>query len=266
MTILERIVVQTKEDISARRRKVAATDFASFPDYERKRKSLFSALKRSVDEPVRVIAEIKKASPSKGVIRTDFDPVNHAESYQTNGAAALSVLTDVPFFQGHPDFLLQVSRQARVPVLRKDFIVDPYQIEEARAIGADAVLLIATILSAAQLQELHHAASEIGLECLVECYAEDDFSRLDYDQVRIVGVNNRDLNTFVVDVHRGIELLTRVPADLVTVSESGLSSNDDLRLLKESGIDAALIGEFFMKHSDPGAALAKMLDSSKSEH
>lgn len=260
MTILERIVEQTKEDIRKRKQAVGLSDFNGFPDYERTRRSLYDAIKRNTEDPVRIIAEIKKASPSKGIIRADFDPVAHAHSYQNHGAAALSVLTDEPFFKGHVDYLRTVSRVVQIPVLRKDFIVDRYQIEEARANGADAILLIATILSAAQLQELHHAATEIGLECLVECYAVHDFERLDYRQVRILGVNNRDLNTFAVDVHRGISQLQTAPEGVATVSESGLSTGSDLDLLHSSGIDAALIGEFFMKATDPGEALSRMLE------
>ena len=260
MNLLEKITEQTKEDILRRKKTFSSSDFRSFEAYEHPRKSLYDALSSSNSGPVRVIAEIKKASPSKGVIRADFKPELHAEQYMKAGAAALSVLTDEPFFKGHLHFMRDVAAMAEIPVLRKDFIVDPYQIEEARGYGADAVLLIATILSASQLQELHHAAAEAGLECLVECYGEDDFARLSFEQVRILGVNNRNLNTFEVDVHRGISLLQQAPDGVCLVSESGLATTADLRLLQESGIHAALIGESLMRADDPGAALRTLIE------
>lgn len=265
MSILDKITEKTREDLIKRRQKFEIGDFRSFEDYEHPRKDLYQALKRENydNNVVRIIAEIKKASPSKGVIRQDFEPVRHAEQYMENGAAALSVLTDEPFFQGHLTYMRDVSRISDVPVLRKDFIIDFYQIEEARAFGADAILLIATILSAQQLQELHHAATEGGLQCLVECYNEDDFAKISFDQVRILGVNNRNLNTFEVDVHRGVALLQRAPDDVVKVSESGLGTNKDLDFLLNERIDSALIGESFMKSDNPGVALREMLHSKK---
>ncbi len=259
MSILQKITEQTREDVLKRSKKVAIGDFATFEDYERPRRDLYNALVRNTDQEIRIIAEIKKGSPSKGIIRSDFKPVHHADAYINQGAAALSVLTDEPFFHGHREYMRDVSRMSNIPVLRKDFIIDFYQIEEARAFGADAILLIATITSATQLQELHHAAEECGLQCLVECYNEDDFNKLSFDQVRILGVNNRDLNTFAVDVHRGIALLNKAPEGVVTVSESGLATRADLDLLLESNIDAALIGETFMKQPDPGQGLSDIL-------
>lgn len=257
MSILEKITQQTRDDLQRRKKRVSYADFESFEDYGRGRKSLYEAL-ISGDEQVRIIAEIKKASPSKGIIREDFNPEDIARQYIDAGAAALSVLTDEPFFQGHLEYMKSVSRLATIPVLRKDFIVDPYQIQEARGFGADAVLLIATILAASQLNELHHAAEEIGLECLVECYNEEDFSKVSFETVRILGVNNRNLNTFEVDVHRGIALLKQAPAGVCLVSESGLAEQADLQLLAQEGIHAALIGEQFMKAAHPGEALRAM--------
>lgn len=264
MSILDKIVNQTRDDIQKRRKKITASDFSGFEDYERDRRDMFKALSRSsgdklTGETIRIIAEVKKASPSKGVIRDDFSPVKHAADYQENGASAISVLTDEPFFKGHLDYMRDISREVTVPVLRKDFIIDFYQIEEARAYGADAILLIATITTASQLQELHHAATECGLQCLVECYNDEDFSKLSFDQVRIFGVNNRDLNTFSVDLHRGTELLQKAPEGVIRVSESGLSTHQDLCFLADAGIDSALIGETFMKQLNPGEALANIL-------
>lgn len=260
MDILEKIYEKSKEDVSKRRRKVSVADFRSMEGYEHQRVSLYDALRREKGDSVRILAEIKKASPSQGLIRDDFNPRDLAMEYVENGASALSVLTDEPFFQGHLDYLLEVTRFVHVPVLRKDFIHDDYQIEEARAFGADAILLIATMLDPVHLRDLHQAATELGLECLVECYDERDVDSIDFQMVRIFGVNNRDLRTFEVDVHRGTELLLKAPSHVVTVSESGLKSPSDIKQLHEAGIDAALIGEHFMRQPSVGAALRDILN------
>lgn len=259
--ILEKIVTQTKEDIQKRKFKFSISSFQSFEDYERTRRPFAESLVK--ENCVRVIAEIKKASPSKGLIRADFNPEKHAEQYMKGGAAALSVLTDKPFFQGDLLYMQLVSRMSEIPVLRKDFIVDPFQIEEARAFGADAILLIATILEPNQITELIHCAKEIGLECLVECYDETDFAKLDFNWVKVLGVNNRNLDTFEVNVHQGIKLLHQAPKGVVTVSESGLSTPNDLELLASEGINAALIGEHFMRQPDPGLALESIVSPFK---
>lgn len=260
MNVLEKIYEKSVDDVRKRRQKVAISDFRSFEGYGTDRKSLKKALERENDQRVRIIAEIKKASPSQGIIRADFEPVTFADEYIEAGASAISVLTDEPFFQGKLEYLAEVARISPVPVLRKDFIHDFYQVEEARAYGADAILLIATMLDAVHLEELHHAATEIGLECLVECYDEEDFVKISYPPVRILGVNNRDLRTFKVDVHRGIELLNHVPEGVIRVSESGLHGPADIELLHKNDIHAALIGEHFMRQHSPGAALKSILE------
>jgi indole-3-glycerol phosphate synthase len=216
------------------------------------------ALKTS--DEVSIIAEIKKGSPSKGIIRHDFDPKKLAEQYIEGGASAISVLSDEPFFMGSLDYLKQVSEVSNIPVLRKDFIIDPYQVKEASAFGADAVLLIATICQGEQLKELLAATKEYGLEALVECYHEEEVDNLDWNLVEILGVNNRDLSTFTVDLHRGVDLLKKSPVETVRVSESGLSSPEDLVFLQKNNIDAALIGEHFMRKDKPGEALKEMLE------
>ncbi|MDG5766476.1 indole-3-glycerol phosphate synthase TrpC [Balneolales bacterium ANBcel1] len=256
--ILDKIVDQTREDIGRRRKKVAQHDFQSFAEYHRTRRDFGEAL-RDTDH-VSIIAEIKKASPSKGVIREDFSPVIHARDYLENGASAISVLTDEPFFQGTLSYLQEVSALSTVPVLRKDFIIDFYQIEEARAWGADAILLIVRITDGQQLYELHDAATECGLQVLVECYDEADFDRLDFGRCTMVGVNNRDLDTFRVDLHRGVSLLNRVPENIVRISESGLNQPSDLMYLHENGIHSALVGEHFMRQKDPGSELRRFLE------
>jgi indole-3-glycerol phosphate synthase len=255
--ILEKIVETTRENLGKRRKKVAQSDFKSFKGYEFERRSLSEAL--TDNSLVSVIAEIKKASPSKGVIRPDFNPSKLASVYQKGGASALSVLTDEPYFQGQTDFLMQAREHAELPILRKDFIIDPYQIEEARAYGADAVLLIASVLEGSQLQELQHAADEAGLEALVECYEASETDRIDFRRLKLLGVNNRDLKDFSVDLHRGVEILNSVETDAVKISESGLSQPEDLLYLHKNRIDSALIGEHFMRQSDPGEAVNELL-------
>jgi len=257
-TILDKIVEQTREDLVTRKKKVATLDFRDFEMYHLPRRDFGAELRR--DSEIRVIAEVKKASPSKGIIRTDFNPLKIAEQYSEADAAALSVLTEPRFFQGSLDYLKDIRRRFELPLLRKDFIIDFYQIEEARAYGADAVLLIVNILDGSLLEELLHAAEETGLQCLVECYDQADFDRLNFDQVHLLGVNNRDLKTFEVDVHRGISILQQAPDHVIKISESGLSKPDDIMLLLDSGVDAALIGEFFMRQKNPGDALKRLME------
>lgn len=258
-TILDQIVEKTTSDLAKRKQKVSWKDLESFKGYEKEKMSMAAALKDS--ETVSVIAEIKKGSPSKGVIRHDFDPERLAEQYLEGGASAISVLSDEPFFMGSLEYLQIVSDVSTVPVLRKDFIIDPYQVKEASAYGADAVLLIATICNGDQLDELLAATKEFGLEALVECYHEDEVDRLNWDTVEILGVNNRDLTKFEVDLHRGVKLLQKAPDHVVRVSESGLSSGDDLAYLYNHNIDAALIGEHLMRKEHPGDALKELLET-----
>ncbi len=255
-TILDRIVEQTTEDLAKRRKKVAMSDFNGFELFEASRRDFVAPL---MTDGISVIAEVKKASPSKGVIRHDFDPVDIALRFEDAGASCLSVLTDEPFFQGSLEYLKAIRRRVDLPLLRKDFIIDPYQIAEARAYGADAFLLIMAVLSDAQLDELLHAGLEYGILALVECYDEDEVARMPWDRIKLFGVNNRDLRTFDTNVHRGTELLQRSPEGTVRISESGLSSADDLGMLVRNGIQAALIGESLMREKDPGIALKNLL-------
>ena len=257
-SILDKITEKTIEDLSKRKRRVTLRDLESFPEYEKHRKVLSDAL--CIDEPVSIIAEVKKASPSKGIIRDDFDPVKIADQYIEAGASAISVLTDEPFFQGSLIYLEKISGLSPIPLLRKDFIVDPYQVKEARAYGADAILLIATICEGNQLSELLAATSEFGMQALVECYHPEEIESLNWEEIEIVGVNNRNLATFEVDLHRGIDLLKQAPEHVITVSESGIHKKEDLQKLQDNGIHAALIGEHLMKQKKPGDALKNLLD------
>ncbi|MFD2532234.1 indole-3-glycerol phosphate synthase TrpC [Gracilimonas halophila] len=261
--ILEQITAQTAYDLVKRKKQVSFADFNSFEGFEKKHLSFKSTL--SGTDSISIIAEVKKASPSKGVIRPDFDPVDIALRYEEAGAAAISVLTDKPFFKGDLDYLEAISKRTQLPLLRKDFIIDPYQVKETRAYGADAVLIIVAITEGKQLDELIHAAKEFGLDALVECYDQNDLDRINFDIVDILGVNNRDLKNFEVDVHRGISLLKKAPKGTVLVSESGLSTGEDMALLQKEGIHSALIGEYFMRQKDPGKAVRGLLENAKVE-
>ncbi len=264
-TILDKIVDQTKEDLAKRKRRVSFHDLHSMEGFEKEKISFKDSLSRE-GKAISVIAEVKKASPSKGVIREDFNPVGIARQYAEAGASALSVLTDEPFFKGSLKYLDSVAKKVSLPLLRKDFIIDPYQVKEARAYGADAVLIIVAITEGQQLEELLAAAREFELDALVECYDQEDLDRLDFAQVDILGVNNRDLRTFEVDVHRGIALLKQAPEETVLVSESGLSTGKDLALLINNGIHAALIGEYFMRQEHPGQAVKELLQQTAEEY
>jgi indole-3-glycerol phosphate synthase len=207
-----------------------------------------------------VIAEIKKASPSKGVIRADFDPAAIAASYAQAGAACLSVLTDRDFFQGSNDHLLQARAACRLPVLRKDFTIDPYQVYEARAIGADCILLIVAALDDARLRELASIAGELNMDVLVEVHNREELERGLMLRTPLIGVNNRDLRTFETSLDTTLGLLVDVPDDRVIVTESGIHTAEDVRLLRRRGVEAFLVGEAFMAAPDPGAKLKKLFD------
>lgn len=254
--MLDDIVEQMLSDLKKRKNKVSYNNLGDMELFEKPSKNFKDALQ--LENDIAIIAEIKKASPSKGLIRPDFNPAQIARQYQEGGASAISVLTDGPAFKGSLKYLEVVCREVGIPLLRKDFIVDPYQVKEAKAYGADAVLLIATITDGHQLQELLHAAEEAGLQALVECYSEEDIEYVNFKHIDILGVNNRDLRTFEVNLHRGVELLHKAPENLVRVSESGLSNAEDLQFLFDNDINAALIGEHFMRQPHPGKAVKEM--------
>ncbi len=206
----------------------------------------------------RIIAEVKKASPSRGVIRRDFEPVSIARSYESAGASAISVLTDQKFFQGHPGYLAMVKEATRLPVLRKDFLIDAWQIYESRAIGADAILLIVALLSGSQLSEYLDLAHKLGMHCLVEVHDEEELEIALGTSARIIGVNNRDLRSFTVDLDTTARMVPLIPDDRLLVSESGIHTREDIESLGEIGVDAVLIGEALMSAPDPGAMLKQL--------
>jgi len=206
-----------------------------------------------------VIAEVKRASPSAGIIRADFDPEAIARSYEAGGATCLSVLTDEGFFGGQTAFLVEARKACRLPVLRKDFIIDPWQVIETRAIGADALLLIVAALNDDQLAELAGLGRELGLSVLVEVHDEDEMTRALAVPGDLVGINNRDLHRFKTDLDTTLKLAPMVPGDRLVISESGIHTTDDVQRLQEGGIGAFLIGEAFMRQPDPGQALIELV-------
>ena len=212
--------------------------------------------------PIRLIAEIKKASPSAQVIRTDFDPVSIAETYQLHGAACLSVLTDTPFFQGHLTHLTQVRAKVAIPVLRKDFVVDEYQVVEARNAGADAVLLIAEILDDMTLVRLLERANALGMAALVEFHDVANLDRVLASGADLIGINNRDLNTFRTDLDHTLRLRDQIPREVVLISESGVRTRRDVERLEAAGISAILVGESLMRASNIGLAVDRLLGRS----
>ena len=206
-----------------------------------------------------LIAEIKKASPSQGLIRENFDPVMLAKAYQQGGATCLSVLTDEPYFQGKDEYLTAARNAVNLPVLRKDFILDTYQLLEARAAGADAVLLIAECLDDCNLRKLHNETIELGMTPLVEFYEPENLTRVFDAGATLIGVNNRDLRTFEVDLQHTIRMREQIPDECVLVGESGIHSREDAERLESAGVDAILVGEHLMSQPDIGAAVRKLL-------
>ena len=220
-------------------------------------KSFSAALRR--DTNIRIIAEIKKASPSLGIIRKDFRPVEIAQIYEAGGAAAISVLTDEKFFQGSLSYLTEVKRTVSLPALRKDFIIDRYQIYEARAAGADAILLIAALLSGEEMQDYLALSGELGMESLVEVHSEEELKKVLQTNAHIIGVNNRDLATFVTDMTTTLRLRQMIPDGKIVVSESGIKTRGDVETLLKAGVGAILVGEVMMKSQDISAKLRELL-------
>lgn len=257
MSILDDIIDDTRDLVERRKKETPISELQDRPFYdEREPLSLVEALK---ERGLSFIAEVKKASPSKGVIRESFDPAAIAQQYAEHDAAAISVLTEPLHFNGSLEHMAWIRAHVpETPLLRKDFIIDPYQLVEARAVGADAVLLIATALDPGQLSELHAAATELGLSCLVEVYAEEDLEQIDWDQVDILGVNNRDLHTFDVDIENSLRIFDQTPKSVGRVAESGLSDPETLVRLRQAGVNGVLIGEHLMRAEHPGEALSEL--------
>ena len=255
-TILDTILARKREEVAARRERTSLFELKARAASAPPLRGFADAVAAKIAAgQAAVIAEVKKASPSKGVIRADFDPAAIARSYAAGGAACLSVLTDVDFFQGADEYLVAARDACALPVLRKDFIVDAYQLYEARVLGADCVLLIAAALDDAQLSEHAFIADELGMDVLVEVHDLDELERALPIPARLLGINNRNLKTFEVSLQTTLELKVAVPADRVLVTESGILARADVALMRDNAIHAFLVGEAFMRQPEPGAAL-----------
>jgi len=257
--ILDEIIKKTREDLEKRKKEFSldwlgrSLSFNPFIP-----KDVQSALRSTEENPYRIIAEVKKASPSKGVIREDFDPVLIAQQYTEGGADALSILTEPHFFQGSMDYLGMIRRYASVPLLRKDFIIDKYQLVEALAFGADFVLLIAKALSRKELKELYNYALHLGLEVLVEVHDKADLIKATFAGATIIGINHRNLETFEMDMHLSEKLIPLIPNGKIIVAESGINDHEAVVELSKIGADAFLVGEHFMRQDDVTAAIREV--------
>lgn len=256
---LKKILVRKAEEVRALSAVTSLADLEARIKNQSSPRGFAQALKRKLASgDSAVIAEIKKASPSKGVIRDNFDPVAIAQSYAAGGAACLSVLTDADFFQGSEAHLIEARRACELPVIRKDFMVDPYQITEARAMGADCILLIVAALDDAQLTELHAHARSLNLDVLVEVHDADELDRALALDIDLVGINNRDLRTFDVTLDTTLSLLPRIPDSVQVVTESGIKERADVETMRDHKVNSFLVGEAFMRTENPGKTLAEL--------
>jgi len=257
--ILAKILETKKAEVATARQMRSESDVLR----EAKSRKDLRGFARAIEEKIAqgkpaVIAEIKKASPSKGVIRENFNPVDIASSYAAHGAACLSVLTDVQFFQGSYDYLRQARAACTLPVLRKDFMIDPYQIIHARALGADCILLIAAALSPQQLREFEGVAKELGMDVLVEVHDRAELDIALQLDTSLLGINNRNLRTFETSLNNTLDLLEAIPESKRVVTESGILQPADVKLMRDNGVHAFLVGEAFMRAPDPGVALQQL--------
>jgi indole-3-glycerol phosphate synthase len=260
--ILQRILTRKTEEVAERSARLPLAELSARVADLPETRGFAAAIEAKVDAGLAaVIAEVKRASPSKGLIRPDFDPAAIARSYELGGAACLSVLTDKDFFQGSEDFLQQARDACSLPVLRKDFVIDPYQVYEARVIGADCILLIVAALSDSALLDLSMLAAELDLDVLCEVHDAEELERALALPVPLIGVNNRNLRTFHTSLDTSLELQQLMEYDRILVSESGIHTPDDVATLRDAGINAFLVGEAFMRANDPGAELKRLFAS-----
>ena len=257
--ILDKIVAVKREEVAAALKQKSLAVVRADAESRVLTRDFEGAMRAKIAKgQAAVIAEIKKASPSKGVLRADFIPADIAQSYAEFGAACLSVLTDKQFFQGSVDYLKQARASCDLPVLRKDFMIDAYQVYEARAMGADAILLIAACLDDAQMAEMEAVARSLDMAVLVEVHDRAELERALKLKTRLVGINNRNLKTFEVSLQTTLDMLPDVPADRLLVTESGIQTPEDVRRMREVQVNAFLVGEAFMRAREPGEALAKL--------
>ena len=248
MNILNQILEVKKEEVSRLKKFYSLNSFREMEFFFTKPLSLIDSLKESTT--ISIIAEIKKASPSKGIIRKDFNHKKIADIYLDGGVEAVSILTDKNFFQGDLQYLSDIAKDKRVPLLRKDFIIDECQIFESKAFGADIILLISEALSKTQINELTHAAYECGLEVLLELHSADQLGKISFDVNKLIGINNRNLENFLVDLETTAEISQKIPDKVYIVSESGINSQSDVKQLKNARTNAILVGEYLMKADD----------------
>jgi indole-3-glycerol phosphate synthase len=258
--ILEQILAHKREEVAAAKARTTLAALQERIAVLGPPRGFAAALHRAAERGTAIIAEVKKGSPSKGIIRPDFDPVAIARGYEQGGATALSVLTDERFFLGRLDFLPLVAAAVSIPLLRKDFIIDPFQLYEARAYGADAVLLIAAALPEAEMTELAGTAHQLGLDVLAEVHDEKELAAVLATPADLIGINNRNLGTFHTDLAVSERLIPRIPGDRFVVSESGVRCRADIRRLRAAGARAFLVGESLMREADVAAALAALLN------
>ncbi len=258
-TILTRILARKDQEVAERQQAVSEADLLALAEKQSAPRGFIDALNQRIAAgDAAVIAEVKKASPSKGVMREAFHPADIAKSYAQGGAACLSVLTDADFFQGHEDYLIAARDACDLPVIRKDFITHGYQVTEARAIGADCILLIVAALNDTQLRDLHQQANALGMDVLVEVHDAKELERALALDLKLVGINNRNLHTFDTSLNTTLDLLPRIPEGVTVITESGIHTRDDVELMRDHEVNGFLVGEAFMREEDPGLALKRL--------
>ena len=257
--ILKKIISRKLEEIEACRQKVSINELKQRIESAPAVRGFVDSIKRKITEgKSAVISEIKKASPSKGVIRENFHPAEIARSYEQGGAACLSILTDIDFFQGADEYLIAAREACTLPVIRKDFIIDDYQVYEARAMGADCILLIVAALEDTQMQRLAELATALGMDVLVEVHDEEELKRALPLNLPLVGINNRNLRTFETSLNTTIDMLKMIPEGRIVVTESGIHTPEDVQLMRSHHVDTFLVGEAFMRADEPGEKLAEL--------
>ena len=258
--ILDKILVTKKEEIATSKLAKSIHDLENDIRNNNDKRPFIKAIEEKfIGKDIAVIAEIKKASPSKGIIRANFNPDQIAKSYENGGATCLSVLTDKDYFQGNPSYIQLVKNHCKLPVLRKDFMIDHYQIFESKALGADCILLIVAALELNQMKELESLATELDMDVLVESHNEHELEKALQLNTKLIGINNRNLKTFDVSLQTTLNLLKEIPNGKITVTESGIFTSKDINLMKQHGIYSFLVGEAFMRDDDPGKSLKQLL-------
>lgn len=260
--ILNKILETKKQEVYEGSKQTDIIQLSKIVDELPKCRGFYQAIKSKIDDQSpAVIAEIKKASPSKGIISKNFNPKTAAISYEKAGATCLSVLTDEEYFQGHNDYLIQVKESVKIPVLRKDFIIDEWHVYQSRALGADCILLIVAALADPKLFELTVLAQQLGMDVLMEVHDHAELQRALNTPTKLIGINNRNLKTFVTSLDTSVDIAKEIPKDRIVISESGIHTAQDIQMLQSNGINTFLIGEAFMRRSDPGAELTRMMMS-----